>query len=67
MKMIIIWIIQYLSFKFISFRFYIWKIAKTKSLNHVSKNPTLIVNMTKFQKNQWLYDKAPTGHSKNAW
>ncbi len=26
------------SLKFIPFRFYIWKIAKTKSLNFVSKN-----------------------------
>ncbi len=37
MKIIIIWIIQYLSFIFIPFIFYIWKIAKTKSLNLVSK------------------------------
>jgi len=37
MKIIIIWIIQYLSLKFIPFKFYVWKIAKTKSLNHVSK------------------------------
>jgi hypothetical protein len=37
MKIIIILIIQYLSFKFILFRFYIWKITKTKSLNPVVK------------------------------
>jgi len=37
MKMIIIWIIQYLSLKFISFRFCIWKITKTKSFNLVVK------------------------------
>jgi hypothetical protein len=33
----IIWIIQYLSFKFILFKFYIWKIIKTKSLNLMVK------------------------------
>jgi hypothetical protein len=33
MQIIIIWIIQYFSLKFISCRFYIWKIAKTKSLS----------------------------------
>jgi hypothetical protein len=37
MKIIIIWIIQYLSLKFILLRFYFLKIAKTKSLNLVSK------------------------------
>ncbi len=36
-KLIIIWIIQYLSFKFIPFRFYIWNIVKTKSLSLVVK------------------------------
>jgi hypothetical protein len=38
MKMIIISIIQYLSLKFIYFRFYVWKIIKTKSLSPVFKN-----------------------------
>jgi hypothetical protein len=37
MKIIIISIIQYLSFKFIPFRFYIWNMAKTKSLSLVVK------------------------------
>jgi hypothetical protein len=37
MKIIIIWIIQYLSLKFILFRFCIWKIAKPKSFNLVAK------------------------------
>ncbi len=37
MKIIIILIIQYFSLKFIPFRFYIWKITKTKSLSLVSK------------------------------
>jgi hypothetical protein len=37
MKITIIWIIQYFSFKFIPIRFYIWKIAKTESLNLVVK------------------------------
>jgi hypothetical protein len=45
MKIIIIWIIQYLSLQFISFRFYIWKIAKIKSLSPVLKKGVLIVNM----------------------
>jgi hypothetical protein len=36
-EFIMIWIIQYLSLKFIPFKFCIWKIAKTKSLNHVAK------------------------------
>ncbi len=36
-KIIIILIIQYLPLKFIPFRFYIWKITKTKSLNPMSK------------------------------
>ncbi len=37
-QIIIIWIIQYFSLKLISFRFYIWKISKIKSLNPMSKN-----------------------------
>jgi hypothetical protein len=37
MKIITIWIIQYLSLKFIPFRFYIWNMAKTKSLSLVVK------------------------------
>ncbi len=41
MKIIIISIIQYFSFKFIPFRNYIWQIAKTKSLSLVSKNKYL--------------------------
>jgi hypothetical protein len=45
MKIIIIWIIQHLWLKFISFRFYIWKITKIKSLSLVLKKVTLIVNM----------------------
>jgi hypothetical protein len=38
-------IIQYLSLKFIPFRFCIWKLAKTKSLSLMAKKGTLIVNM----------------------
>jgi hypothetical protein len=37
MKMIIIWITQYLSIKIILLKFYIWKITKTKFLSHMSK------------------------------
>jgi len=37
MKIIIIWIMQYFSLKFIPFSFYIWKIVKTKSLSPVVK------------------------------
>jgi hypothetical protein len=37
MKTIILWIIQYLSLKFIAFRFCIWKIAKTKYLSPMVK------------------------------
>jgi len=37
MQIIIIWIIKYFSLKFIPCRFYIWTIAKTKSLSHVLK------------------------------
>ncbi len=37
MKTIIIWIIQYLSLKFIPFRFCICRIAKTNSLNSMAK------------------------------
>jgi hypothetical protein len=37
MKIIIIWIIQHLSLKFIPFRFYIWKIGKIKSFSLVIK------------------------------
>jgi hypothetical protein len=41
MQIIIIWIIKYFSLKFIPCRFYIWKIAKTKSLSHVFKKEYL--------------------------
>jgi hypothetical protein len=37
MKINIIWIIQYFALQIISCRFYIWKVAKTKFFNHVSK------------------------------
>jgi hypothetical protein len=37
MQIIIIWIIKYFSLKCIPCRFYIWKVAKTKSLSHVLK------------------------------
>jgi hypothetical protein len=45
MKIIIIWIIQYLSLKFIPFRFYIFNIAKIKSLSPMVKKWYLDVNM----------------------
>jgi hypothetical protein len=37
MQIIIIWIIQYFSLKFIPCKFYIWKIVKTKFLSLVFK------------------------------
>jgi hypothetical protein len=37
MKVIKIWIIQYFLLQFIPFKFYMWKIAKKKSLSLVFK------------------------------
>jgi hypothetical protein len=45
MQMIIIWIIQYVSFKFIPCKFNIWKTTKTKSLRLCPKSGTSPMNM----------------------
>jgi hypothetical protein len=53
MKMIIIWIIQYVSLKFIPFKLYIWKIVKTKSLIESYVQKGLNVNMPCLRWHYW--------------
>jgi hypothetical protein len=45
MKINIISVIQFIALKFIPYKFYIWKIEKTKSLNPMSESSIRTMNV----------------------